>query len=147
MTDKKQAKEKRTNPFRKASKKRLNAKKLFQKGIVFAFEATIAILLFTMILLTLPQNKPVTLKELAIAQQANDLLRVWSYSFESPGEMILDANTIFGEKFELNINGIKIDDKLAGKSKTTGKNTYSTEGVILDTALTENIVKITIHYD
>ena len=75
-----------------------------KKGFVFSLEAMISLLLFALILFSLPQKEAFSLKELTITQQENDLLRVWSAKESSEQEMIFDIQQMFGENAELWIN-------------------------------------------
>jgi len=111
------------------------------KGFVFSLEATISLMLFLLMLTTLPAQQNSTLKELLIVQQENDLLRVWSTKETSVQEMIYDTNLLFGESGEVWVN-----DKQLSKAKIA-KNTIASEGIILDNLLNEKKVKIIVSYD
>jgi len=114
---------------------------LAQKGFVFSLEATLSLLLFALMLFTLPTQESFSLKELAATQQANDLLRVWSAKQTTETEMISDTKILFENNAELWIN----ESQLLDTKKR--KNSIATEGVILDENLFEKNVKIIIHYD
>lgn len=111
------------------------------KGFVFALESTISILLFALMLFSLPTQNNFSLKELAITQQENDLLRVWSAKETSESEMIKDTKELLGENVELWVGTKQI---LTAQSK---KNSISIEGIILNSALQENKIKIIVYYD
>ena len=112
-----------------------------QKGFVFSLEATLALILFGLMLFTLPQVQTTSLKELAITQQANDLLRVWSAKETNENEMILDTQKLFGQNAEVWINEKQI---LSAQKK---KNAIASEGTILDEALNEKRVKVVVYYE
>jgi hypothetical protein len=109
--------------------------------MVFSLEAIIALTLFALILLSIPQPQTTTLKELLITQQENDLLRVWSAKETNTQEMIQDTKKLFGENAELYLNGTKL---CSAEKKT---NSISTEGTIVDAFLNENKIRIIVHYD
>ncbi len=111
------------------------------KGFVFTMEAALSLLMLALMIAALPQPNSLSLKELAIAQQANDLLRVWSAKNTSELEMSADVNKIFSKNAELWINGIKL---LNSGTKT---NSIATEGILLDDFLAEKKVKIVVHYN
>jgi hypothetical protein len=116
-------------------------RELNKKGFVFTFEAILTILIFILLLYSIPQEKNPSLKELIITQQANDLIRVWSQEYFTEEEMISDAKKIFNNKVNLWVN-----EKELTKCNDT-KNTISSEGVILDQQLKENKIKIIVCYD
>jgi len=111
------------------------------KGFVFSLEATIALILFVLMLVALPTHNTSSLKELLILQQENDLLRVWSAKQSSTQEMLSDIKLLFGENGELWINETQLN-----KAKVA-KNSISSEGIILDDSLKENKIRIIVKYD
>ena len=111
------------------------------KGYIFTLEAGVSILLFMLMLSTLPQVRSESTKELALVQQANDLLRVWSAKETSEQEMVEDTKLVFGKSTELWINQ---KQTLIGQIKN---NSISTEGILLNAQLQEQKVKITIYFD
>jgi hypothetical protein len=108
---------------------------------VFALEAAISLLLFALMLFSLPIQNNFSLKELAIVQQENDLLRVWSAKETKESEMINDTKQLLGENAELWVGAKQI---LTTQVK---KNSISSEGIILNSALQENKIKIIVYYD
>lgn len=120
-------------------KEKIN-KKTNKKGFNFSTEATIMLLLVSMILISIPQNKPQSYKELAITQKANDLLRVWSISIPNESEILSDAKWFLEKNYEISINGKKYGE-LEGKNKIT------VEGIILDNELNENKIEIKIGFN
>ena len=112
-----------------------------KRGFVLSFEAGVSILIFTLLLLALPQQSASSLKELAATQQANDLLRVWSATTPTNGEMAFDLNEIFGNRAELWVN-----EKQITQAQKAGK-AIATEGTLLDGALNEEKVRIIVYYN
>ncbi|MFA6269277.1 MAG: hypothetical protein WCW13_04265 [archaeon] len=112
-----------------------------EKGFVFTLEAGVSIMLFGLMLFCLPQTQNFTLKELAIIQQADDLLRVWSAQETNESEMISDTNKLFGEAAEVWVNSKQLS--IAQKKL----NVISAEGAIVDLFLRENMVKVLVYYD
>jgi len=119
----------------------LNRRK--QKGFVFTLQSAIAIILLTLMLFSLPQAKNDSLKELAIIQQENDLLRVWSAKETTQNEMIQDTKLMFGEKAELFINETKILTKNEGLPFSENKSCISSSGTLVEKPFL-NEKKITI---
>lgn len=115
-----------------------NQKRLI-KGFVFTFESILALMLFALMLFSIPQENNPTLKELIILQQSSDLLRVWSQIYPTEEEMIKDAKTIFSNNVSLKINGSEV-------LTCEGKNKLSQEGVLIDKMLNENKIIIIICY-
>ncbi len=115
-------------------------KKTNGKGFNFSMEATIMLLLLSMVLISLPQHEPQSYKELAIIQEANDLLRVWSASNPKESEILTDANWFLEKNYEINFN-----NKKYGNLK--GRNKIVVEGIILDKELNENKIEIKIGFD
>lgn len=110
------------------------------KGFVFSIEATISLLLFSIIILAVPIRENVSLKELLITQQENDLLKVWGNSSElliEKNTLIDDAKKMFGENFTIFVNQEKVYDS----KKQNSKNCISSEGKIIEkiTLLEKNI--------
>ena len=111
-----------------------------KKGIVFSFEALIALLFFATILITLHFGETNSLKELLVLQQENDLLKVWSSDFPNEEQMIIDTQMVF-ENFELFIDGKKFyGTKLE-------KNSIASEATIVDDYLIERKVSIVVYFD
>jgi hypothetical protein len=113
-----------------------------KKGFVFTLEAALSIMLLMLILFSFPSKECFSLKELTIAQEANDLLRVWSAKETSESEMIFDAQMVLGENFQILINGKEINPNTLKK-----RNTFSTTGVIVDSTLEEKEITLLIGYD
>jgi len=112
-----------------------------KKGFVFSLEATLALILFGLMLFTLPQIQTTSLKELAISQQQNDLLRVWSAKESSESEMSTDTQKMFGQNAEVWVNKKQL---LPSQKK---KNALASEGILLDEKLNEKRVKIIVYYE
>jgi len=111
-----------------------------KKGFVFSFEAIIALLLFTTILLGMNFGEDTSLKELMVLQQENDLLKVWSINFPTEIEMLTDSKALF-ENFELFLDGKKING--AGN----GKNSIASEAIIVDDNLIERKIRIVVYFN
>jgi hypothetical protein len=114
---------------------------LGEKGFFFTLEAFVSLMLFSLIIFTLPQAQESSLKELAISQQTNDLLRVWSAKNTNQNEMIHDTQELFGQNAELWVNEKQI--VFAEKKK----NAFSSEGIIVDEQLKENKIRVLVYYD
>lgn len=117
----------------------MNNSNFKSKGFVFILEAIIALVIFALILssFTSPSSN-YSLKELAIIQQSNDLLRVWSAKETNTSEMITDTKLLFKEKATLKINQNIV---LKGNE---GKNCYTTLGEIITNTLNSNNIEITV---
>lgn len=115
--------------------------KISCKGFLFSLEATISIMLFLLMITTLPQVQNSSLKELLILQQENDLLRVWSAKETNTTEMLKDVELMFGKNAEVWINETQLT------KSTLLKNSIASEGIILDNNLKENKIKIIVNYD
>lgn len=121
----------------------IQGKKTFfanSKAFVFTFEAILTLLIFILLLYSIPQEKNASLKELIITQQANDLLKVWSQKYPPEQEMISDSKKLFNNK-----TSIFIDEKEI--TSCNGKNIISSEGIILDEFLNEKKIRITVCYE
>jgi uncharacterized protein HemX len=114
------------------------------KGFVFSFEAVISALILGLALIATSQQQTISLKEVLLLQQENDLLKVWSAEekFPSEAEMVADANLFFRENCDLTVNGMEI---LTSKGK--GKNCVSSEGKILDDSLSEKNILIKVYFE
>jgi|GEM_PF-1096309 len=112
-----------------------------QKGFVFTMEAALSLLMLALMVAALPQPAPFSLKELAITQQANDLLRVWSAKSTNEMGMITDTNNLFLGNAELWNNEKKL---IFAAAKG---NSIATEGIILDDFLVERKIRIVVYYD
>ena len=115
--------------------------KCFERGFVFSLEATIALMLFVLMLLALPIQQNTSLKELLILQQENDLLRIWSTKETPTNEMVSDIKLMFGENGEVWVNNVSLNKAIIKN------NSISSEGIILDGALRENLVRVVVNYD
>jgi hypothetical protein len=117
------------------------SKNINQSGFVFSLEATIAILIFSLLLITI--NFPIenSLKELVAIQQANDLLKVWSTQYPNNFEITFDTNELFG-----NSANVFIDEKKIVGEDCFGE-TISTETIILDDSLIERNFRIIICFN
>lgn len=85
-----------------------NFKKMNKKGFIMTLDAAISFLLLVLIIISFSHQEEYSLKELAIIQQENDLLRVWSAKETSEGEMIKDITWLFEEAGVLYINEKKV---------------------------------------
>ena len=110
------------------------------KGFVFTFEAILTLLLFALMLYSIPSQRSPNLEELIIIQQSNDLLRVWSQNYPSEKEILFDTKSIFENKA-----GVKLNEKEI--TTCTGKNKLATEGIILNDLLIEDKITITVCYE
>jgi len=110
------------------------------KGFVLTLEATTSIIIFGLLLLSFQPAEPQSLKELAITQQANDLLRVWSASTYSETEMIKDTNLIFFNNAQVWTN-----EKLIFNGQKLSKS-IATEGILLDESLNETKIRIIVYF-
>ena len=113
----------------------------YSKGFVFSLEAAVATLLFILMLSALPQQKSGSAKELALTQQADDLLRVWSAKTTNEQEMITDTKLVFQNNAAVFVNDKQI---LSAEQR---KNNITTQGVILDDGLNEQKIQIRVYYD
>ena len=111
-----------------------------KRGIVFSFEALIALLFFATILISLPSIPDTSLKELLILEQENDLLKVWSIDFPNEFEMKNDASLMF-ENYELFLDNKKIYGNISKK------NSIASEIIIVDDNLVERIIRIVVYFD
>lgn len=116
--------------------------KIKNKGFVFTFEAIFALLLFALMLFSIPIQDNSNLKELLIIQKANDLLRVWSQDYPNEMEMIIDTKTVFQ-----NTAKVKINDKELVNFTCSKVNQIATEGILLDDLLIENKITIIVCYE
>ncbi|MFA5763735.1 MAG: hypothetical protein WC915_02895 [archaeon] len=108
------------------------------KGFVLSFEAALTLILFSLILLSVPQPKTESFTELIILQQENDLLKIWSKDY-SPLEMIKDIKTNF-------TNASLFIDEIQLVNGNITKNSIASEGVLLDLILIEHKVRIVVYY-
>lgn len=109
---------------------------------MFSLEAIVSALILGIATLTLFQHQTFTLKELAVLQQENDLLKVWSAKFPSEKEMVSDAELLFGKKFKITVNGGQIN-----REAEDGKNCISSEAILLDDFLAEKNVLIKVCFE
>lgn len=115
-------------------------KDVSNKGVVFSFEALLALIIFILILLNLNLTETNSLKELLILEQENDLLKVWSVDFPSESEMLIDSSKLFSN-FELYLNEKKLSSaKIKNQS-------IASEATILDDNLVENKIRIIVYFD
>lgn len=109
------------------------------KGFIFSLEATLALIIFGTALLFLFQPTEISLKEVIILQQSNDLLKVWSIDYPTASEAINDCEQMFGNGFDLEIGGLKIKESdLSGDSITTN-------AILLDDFLVEKEYTIRVY--
>ena len=102
-----------------------------QRGFVFTLESTIAILVFSLLLLTISFPASNSMTELLVIQQANDLLKVWSVTYPSNNEIVFDTRELFGSNASVSVNGIKVF------SNTCFGEKISSEAILLDDFLIE----------
>jgi len=112
-----------------------------RKGIIFSFEACVSCLVFLLILLTMPSQPTVSLKELALFQQENDLLRVWSSEYPSYTEIEEDLKKLFLDA-EVFVDSRRVAE--TGKEKA---NSIASEAIIIDSYLTERKFKLIVYYE
>ncbi|MDD4250680.1 MAG: hypothetical protein PHX27_00630 [Candidatus ainarchaeum sp.] len=117
----------------------MNNKTNSQKGFLISLEAIIAILMFSIVLLSISFPKQESFSDLIIIQQENDLLRVWSKNSINENEMIQDAKLFF-DNFQIQIDNKKI---LIGKE--CNKNAISSETILLDEKLIERKIRIIVY--
>lgn len=110
------------------------------KGFVFSFESIVAIILFGLILISLPSQTETSFRELIIIQKSNDLLKVWSYEFNT-SEFSSDAEFVFGKNVD-----ILIDGQIILKSDFDGER-ISTSKKIINNHLEEINVEIIVYYN
>lgn len=103
----------------------LFVKKSKENGFVISIEAVLSLVIFSLIILSINFPKDISLIELAIIQQENDLIRVWSAKETNEQEMIIDAKKVLGENVSLSVNSKEI---LLGK-KTN--NCYSSNAELI----------------
>ena len=102
------------------------------KGFVFSLEATIALIFLGGTLLYLLQPVEFSFKEVVVLQQSNDLLKVWAVQYPSHEEALYDSKRLFGEKVEVEVDGILLNESPAlGDGIVTG-------AIILDDFLEEH---------
>jgi len=118
-------------------------RRIGKNGIVFSFEATIAILFFGIILITLPTPSENSLKELLLVQQENDLLKIWGINFPSESEMIEDTQLMF-KKFDLFIDNKQIFS-FSNTDPEISNESIASEGIIVDEYLVERKIRIVVY--
>ncbi len=96
-----------------------------EKGFVISIEAVISLIIFSLIILSIALPQKVSLIELSIIQQQNDLLRVWGTKETTEQEIINDAKQLLGENVSLIINSKEV---LLGKKTNT---CYSSSGEMI----------------
>ena len=107
---------------------------------MFSLEAALSLMLMALMLLSVPQPKPVSMKELLIVQQENDLLKAWSANGFDEGSARADVALMFGTNAEL----------LVGNSlpaNGNGKRGIASEATIIDGSLSELKVRIIAYID
>jgi len=111
------------------------------KGFIFSFEAAISMLLFGLMITMIFPMQAVSLKELIILQQENDLLKLWSINYPSQNEMEIDAKQLFSDT-ELFVNNNNVF--FTGNKKD---NSVSSEAIIFDNYLNETKVRVVVYFD
>ncbi|MEK6959408.1 MAG: hypothetical protein AABW59_05185 [archaeon] len=109
-----------------------------KKGFVFSLEAALALVVIASAIIFLPQVESVTLDELMILQQENDLLKVWSYDPPSDIEAMADCTTMFGNNYSLTIDGREL------VKKPCAKRAVASEARIVNELLLEQTFKIEV---
>ena len=109
------------------------------KGFIISFEAIFSILLFLLIILTINFNTTNNLQDLLILQQENDLLKVWSINYPTIPEIIFDTKLMFDNA------SVFLDEKEILKSN--GKQSISSEAIILDNSLKEHKIRIVVYFN
>lgn len=110
------------------------------KGFVFSFESTIALILFALILFSIPNYQSNDFRDLIIIQKSNDLLKVWSYEFNI-NEFSSDAEFVFGKRVD-----VLVDGEFILKSNFGGER-ISTSKKIIDNYLNKRNVTINVYYN
>lgn len=110
------------------------------KGVIFSFEALISLILFALILISFPIIQETSFRDLIAIQQANDLLKVWSYDFKI-NEMKSDIEFVFNKNATL-----IIDNQIIYESPFLGER-ISVNGIILDDFLNERNIQIIIYFN
>jgi hypothetical protein len=111
------------------------------RGFVFSLEACIALIIFGLTCITLFQPTQVSLKELIVLQQENDLLKVWSVTYPTQLDSVKDCEQLFGDRFELKIDGILIH------SFRENANSVSSSAILLDDSLSEKLFELTVYFE
>ncbi len=121
-------------------------KKRQQNGFVLSIEAVISLTVLILVILTISIQNEVSLKELLINEQQNDLLRVWSSNtdlFVNNNELIKDCEKMFGKNLTLYVNEVK----LIGETNylVNKNNCISNEGIVIEkSTLLEKKIKIIV---
>ena len=109
------------------------------RGFVLSLEAVVSAMLFGSALMLLFQPASVSLGDIVVLQQENDLLKVWGVRYPSNAEALADAEKMFGKNFDLVIDGeIVRDCGMNGEG-------IASEGVLLDDFLAEHRVLIRVY--
>jgi len=108
------------------------------RGFVFSLEAALALVAIASAIIFLPQVENISLEELMILQQENDLLKVWSYDPPSDGEANSDCALMFGEDYSLEIDGRQV------KKVSCTKRAIASEAIIVNDLLMEQNFRIEV---
>lgn len=109
------------------------------KGFVFSMEATLSLILIGLMILSLQAPRSVSLKEVLIVQQENDLLKIWSIQGFDETQARNDVFDAFGANGEIIINN--------RGATLIGERIISSEGILLDPFLNEIKVNIIVKLD
>jgi len=99
-------------------------------------EAALSLLVMGMMLISLPAPHPVTLKELQIIQQENDLLKIWSAKGFEEVSARQEVIMAFGNNAELVVGEHAV--------AFSGNNVISSDAIILDNSLNEVKVRVLV---
>jgi hypothetical protein len=108
-----------------------------KRGFIFSFESAISLLIFTLIILSIPLPATNSFEELILLQQENDLLKLWAKDF-SIEEMKNDLRVF--EEASLFIDGKEV-------ISANGKEGVASEAILLDDNLKESKVRIIVYYN
>ena len=109
-----------------------------RRGFIFSLEAALSLLLMALMFLSIPQAKPVSMKELLIVQQENDLLKVWGASGFDEASARTDVAALFGTNAELFVG-----NSLPAQGKE--KEGIASEAILLNGGLLEVKVWVIVY--
>ncbi|MEM4598092.1 MAG: hypothetical protein QW400_00155 [Candidatus Diapherotrites archaeon] len=116
-------------------------------GFVFTMESSISAMLFAVVAFSALSifyfSEGPRTEELIILQKEHDLLKIWLLQRPTKEEMVNDAKQIFGERFSLITDGIKVFD---GNKSRGNSNAISSKLLVIDKNLKETEI-ILIAYD
>jgi hypothetical protein len=113
------------------------------KGFVFSLEAGLALLIFSFALITLFLPQEISLKEIYVLQQENDLLKIWSIDYPTIPQALTDCKKMFGNNFELKIDGLNVSQNISPKNNES----IASSAILLDNLLNERLFEIIVYFD